>query len=441
MSIHCGSFSATSQPVTGLPGTPGFIIFTGTNRTEYDSIVTTGARGGFIGFACSEIFDTPFPIIKNYSEFVMMAGGACSVLSENAIFAQHTAGSYNNAGLHLYRGSVTAFNPGSFDVNFAVSDPSSTIYYMAFCGIDGSASFIYEAAALGTSYDILINRPSSVVLAIGNWRGNGLTIPKITSSERWYQSAIADVAGGTGVLGAEWIYHTWSGGDSRLTQRYDNAVNQPGTVGHIGVLAEPFVFGTTIPLGFLEASQTGVDDLTLHLEADYPGGDGYAIGVMSEVCVRMECAPVSAQPSPGSQTLETLTEIGSAEAVICFNDMENTPMIQANSDGRWGFGFATPSFQYGWACDNNGGGPFYQTENAAWISSLSATNISMGTIQFFSNSVGFTTTANADGPGVFGMGAFRTYCDFTAPIEMALDPVLQGVPIGTWHTSRGGFAP
>jgi hypothetical protein len=436
MSIFVGSISATSQTVTwpaGIQSRPRFILFTGTNRTENDLIVTSGQCGGFLGMACNDAFGSE--TIKNYCEFAMIANAQCSNLSERCAYAQSAIGSFGTNT--LYEAIVTSFNEDGFSISFSTSSPSHVVSYMAFCGIDGSFSFPYETACDGDPFAIDVTVPPSLVVALGQWRGTCHTFPKSTSNQPWCSAGIADIAGGSGVLGAEWMYNTWSGGPNRLTQRWDTAVNQPGTIGIIGAVHAPFVFNTTLALGYLQAYRLVT---TLGINED-PGSGGqydYAIAALSEACTRMECGKAVAGSVGSTQTF-ALTEIGSPVEAVFVMNVEAAPIIGSNQSGKWGFGFASPLNQMSWIADG-AQGCFYQTFQHGWASSVTPTDVSYGDVDFTpaTNDIGFTTEGNGAGAGASMWGAFRTYCDFTAPIEVALDPVHQSQWIGTWHTSRGG---
>jgi hypothetical protein len=434
LTIVVGSIAAVSQSVS-LPSRPRFILFTGTNRTENDVLVTSGQCGGFLGMACNDAFGSE--TIRNYCEWAMIANAQNSSLSENCAYAQSAIGSFGTNT--LYQGQVTSFydsllNPG-FTITFTTSSPSHVVSYMAFCGIDGSMSFPYETACDGDPFLIDITVPPSLVVALGQWRNSCHVFPKSTSNQPWCSAGIADVAGGTGVLGAEWIYNTWSGGPNKLSQAWDNAVNQAGTTATLSAVSGPFVFNTTIPLGFIKAAVLGTT-LNLNMDPGSGGGYDYAIAVLHSLCTRMECGGVGAGAEGSTQTFD-LTEIGPPlEGVVTFN-VEITPQIQANRSGRWGFGFASPLNQLSWMADGEQG-CFYQTFQHGWVSSVTPTAVSFGDVEFepSSDDIGFTTIENGGGVGASLWGAFRTYCD--APPIVSFSGFLTTRPSGTQITTRGG---
>jgi hypothetical protein len=419
--------------VTGMFSRPRFILFMGTNQSTFGSVLTGANLGGFFGFASNDAFGSE--AIVNYCESSIVANGGCSNLSANACYAQSSSGSFGTNT--LYQGSVTSFNENGFTIAFPTSSPGHTVFYMAFCGGDGSHSLLYERSCDGVLLTDITVEPS-IVVAVGQWRDTCHTLPKSTSTLPWYTHGMADVVGGSGILGAEWIYQTYS--RNTLTQRWTNGVNQPGTNAILSGEHRPAPFNTAIGLGYLEANRLGT---TLQLQGQI-GGHDYAIGVLSEACQRMECGAVAAG-TPGTTQNFTLSEIQVIPEAVVFINMESQPMVAANTPGRMGFGFSglDTSFNQidvGFLIDRSAGA-MYQSGGRSWIPSVTSTQFSAGTVDFTPSSghIGFTTQENDAGPGVSGWGGIRTYCDVTAPVEVALDPLNSLQWIGTWHVSRGGI--
>ena len=128
-------------------------------------------------------------------------------------------------------------------------------------------------------------------------------------------------------------------------------------------------------------------------------------------------------------------------AATASGDM-NAPSIALNNwrrfvDGRWGFGFATPTFESVWACEGSDGA-FFQSAGASWISQLTVAAASYGSVDFTPPSldIGFTTDENAAGAGTAGWSAIKTYCD--QPPIVSFSGFLTTRPSGSQITTRGG---
>jgi hypothetical protein len=401
MSIFVGQLAAAgSHTVSGMSSQPRLVLFTGTNQSTFGTILTGSGLGGFIGFASNDTFGST--TIKNYCESAIMTGTGCSNLSERCCYAQTTNAAFG--GATLYEATVTSFNADGFSISFSTGSGAHTVFYMAFCGIDGSHSFLYEKTIDGT-LGVDIGTPPSVAVALSQWRDTGHTMPKSTSTLPWCSGGFGDVSGGSGSLVGEWLYQTYS--KNNLTQRWTNGVNQPGSNAILGAENRPGPLQTTIGLGYLEATRAGN---SIFVDGEVAGHD-YAIAVLSEQCTRMEAGAVQAGTEGATQTF-VLDQLGVAPEACVFINMESQPKVASDEPGRWGFGFASPTFECSWLVDRSSSA-MYQSTSYSWISSVSATAFSAGTTDFAptSGQIGFVTVENAGGAGVSGFGAFATFCD------------------------------
>jgi hypothetical protein len=429
--IYAGEIAASgTHTITGMVSKPRLILFTGTNRDAFDSVITSGARGGFFGFACeASIID---PTIKNYCQFAMMGGGFCSNQSANCAYAQSAQGGFG--ANTLYQAQVVGLNSDGFTITFTTGAGAGyKIFYFAICDIDATHSFQHSSNCDGDPRDENVGFEPSLVVQVGQWRDTCHTLPKSTSTLPWTSAGLADIAGGTGVLDAEWIMQSYT--RNTLNQRWDNLINQPGVSAHISALSKPFVFGSDLALGYLLASTPASNTVRLNEDPGSGSGFDFALAVTGRDCLRMECGKIIAQFA--EQTF-TLTEIGEFVEGVVFINMEAEPQIQNNTSGRWGFGFATPDFECSWLNDLSAGA-MYQTASHGWISAVSATQASYGDTDFAppTGQIGFITQSLNAGGGATGFGAIKTFC--RGEFKVVLDPLRQGFLIGSWTSSRGGF--
>lgn len=429
MSVFVGELTPSGTvTITGMSSQPQMVLFTGTNQTAFETIINSGNRGGFLGFASHDEFESD--TIVNYCVNALMAGSnGASSMSEDACYTQTAQGSYGTN--ILYRGSVTSFQDDGFTIAFDVGSGSHKVFYMALCGMEGSAAWQYRRDCDGILATDIGVEPSFLV-ALGQYRGGAChTLPISVSVLPWCSGGFADIAGGDNPLNGEYMYQTYA--KHSLNQRWSNAVNLSSANAQVGAENRPGPLGTVVPLGTIEATRSG----TSVVLDGRPGGYDWVVGALSAICTRMDVDVVGAGVEGGEQTFD-LGQIGGPAEAAVFINMEFQPAVASNTPGRWGFGFATPLYECSWLIDRSSGA-MLQSTTYSWISSVTPSAFSAGTTDFVppTDDIGFVTVENGGGTGASGFGAIRTYCDVTAPLLVSFSGFYENRPSGSQITTRG----
>ena len=325
MSVVVGELTPSGTvTITGMVSKPQMILFTGTNQTAFETIVTSGQRGGFLGFASHDEFESE--AILNYCESAILAGSnGQSSMSEDACYMQTGQGSYGTN--ILYRGSVTAFNEDGFTISFDVGSGSHKVFYMALCGMEGSAAWQYRRNCDGIlSTDIGV--APSFLVALGQYRGGAChVLPISVSVLPWCSGGFADIAGGDSPQVGEYLYQGYA--KHNLSQRWSNGINQPGATAKVGAEARPGPLGTAVALGTIQATASGTNVVL----TGQSGGFDWVVGALSAACTRMDVGAVSAAAEGSEQTFDLGQIDGPAEAAVFIN-MESQPNAGVNTPGR-----------------------------------------------------------------------------------------------------------